>query len=591
MLNITSLILLTTLSPAQLQQDNGQGRRLKLLPVSDLLLAVQAPRPPRLGRLSRLDREENSRGLLVGERFVCLEGDFLQDLVRSSIGEAADEISMVLRDRTLVVSGAPKHVLEVEQTIGALRRAMTQRFAVVARLHRIDTTREFPATATAAEVAEWTTGLPLLWSGRATTVSGQQIVLSQEKLSHYVWDVDVEVSEESSIGVPKTTTMFEGIRLVVESHALIGSTDRVFKCQFAIGEKDRDIQMLSTGVSGMATIGIPYLRASSGSFSGRVDHDGALLVSIQSREGAGSNLLLVVQAGTLAGPTANEVSAGRTLLLPISALTSPSLQYPVPLVSQSDSDANEATARGGYWPIDIGEMDAERGEHLVGLLRESLGELLEQDDSAVELTDNGFGNAYIMIRGDEKLRTQARKILATIQNSRMQTVETRIRTELQKAPQTNSTFTRIDTAASAERELLHALTFPSLLGHEAIVFKGMETAVLRDYHVEIAKKAAISNPVVQTIFSGIATGVRPTLQDKGIGADLRVFIQHVPKPELQPTAQAKGGDLYHVHLNRAQFRHTGALRMGATVDLGWGPHLTAEQHSLRMHQTVRFRKR
>ena len=583
----TILLALTALSPATAQADAQDARGLKIISISDLLFRTQPPRAPRLGKLSGRRRgDENFPRPLAKSEFFCIEkGQFL-DLIRSTCGDVADEVSMIVRGQSLLISGKNSHVAEVEQIVKVMRRAMTQRFAVNVRLYRIGTD-QYPAAASARQLTELTKDLTPIWHGHTKTLSGQQVVLAQENFTRYVCDVDVEVAEEISVGQPVTTSMFEGIRILVESHALIGSTDRVFKCQFALCEKQKELKLQSTGVQDMPSIGIPHLAAISGAFSGRVEHDGALLVSIKSRAPADGNFLLVVQASpSAANPT--EISAGETLLLPISALTSSSLQFDMPLTR---SEEDPEGARGGY-PVIKFEVDdgGNRGETLLSLLRESLGSLLDEGGAAVDMTSNGSGHGFILVRGSQKTRTEVRRLLAALHDQWIHGVEVQLTTELLAVPRGSSTFSALSQVNPSSREVLHSLTFPTLIGDTALVFKGIESAVVRDYEPEIANKTTLSNPAVQTTFRGLAVAVRPTVQGKTNGANLYVEISHIPTPTRQSTAQDSVGDLYHVNVNTAQFTRSGAVKLETKVPLGWGPLFPGEPNHLRVHQSVRFRK-
>ena len=69
--------------------------------------------------------------------------------------------------------------------------------------------------------------LEVLWTATTRTRSGVPIALGKERWTPYVRDIDSEVAQDSKIGDPKVDRLFEGIRILVEPHALAGSEDNV----------------------------------------------------------------------------------------------------------------------------------------------------------------------------------------------------------------------------------------------------------------------------------------------------------------------------------------------------------------------------
>ncbi|MEE2887981.1 MAG: hypothetical protein VX951_11190 [Planctomycetota bacterium] len=592
MMKLRSLFVIAPFSmlcmalPAQPETEKAEARTLKIIPVSDMLMSIPAVRSPRLGVLTSKWPEDETIELASQDPFSLVSSDQLAELVRNGLGDEGAETTVVLKNRTLIVTGNTDNVSKAEKIVEALRRTITQRIVVQARLYRIKPTDEYPAVADAARLATLCKNLPLIWSGHSTAMSGQQVALSQERFTSYIADVDIEVAEEAKVGRPKTTTMFEGIRLVVEPHALIGTTDRVLKCQFAIGEKDKDIEDVSTGVENLPQIGIPHLRANSGVFSGRVNHDGALLLSLQSRADAGSNLLLVVQAAKNGLPAGKQTPAGGTLLLPVSAIASQFLRYPRTVYeSEGTRGAYPTTAAS-----DDDEVEDDLGELLVNLLNENLGAILDSDDVSLDLTQNGHGSGYILLHAPEHVQVQITRLLMTMQDFWLGTTEVKLRTVLRPTAATATTFSEITPSTNQPTPTYHAVTFPSLHDHAAIVMKGIESRLIRDFEVEIAKKSTIANPMMQTTFNGLAVGFRGAQQGQNSTGQLSVDLQYLPEPRHQPTAQSGGGNLYHARVRRAHFQHHGRIALDQDLPLGFGPRLQNDQEGARMHQSMRFRR-
>jgi len=573
-------------------------RTLKIIPVSDMLITIPPVPSPRMGVLTgQWDDKEENVVLTHREPFHILTKDSLEDLVRAGLGEITEEMSLAIRNKTLFVTGEAEHVKAAEALVGSVRQALTRRISIQARLYRIQPGQEFPAIANAERLQSLCEGLPLLWSAHGMALSGQQLALSEDRYTSYVGNAEVEVAEESKVGDPVTTTMFDGVHLIVEPHSLIGTTERVLKCQFAIGEKEQEIQDISTGIADLPRIGIPHLRANSGAFSGRVEQEGALLLSLQSRTNAGSNLLLIVQAGKLGLPAGKPVTAGNTLLLPVSAQTSSFLQTAsLPTYEYRNSSEDKVISRGNYPTIE--EEDAGKkvaaGTVILDLITDNLGDLLDAGAS-VDMIHNGHSAGYILARGPKHFQEQVRQLAFAIQEFSLGTTEVKLVTSLRSAPLTNSTFADISGPAPAAGEpvageIYHGATFPSLHGHTAIVLKGMESRVIRDFDVEIAQKSAIAAPVMTTTFSGLAVGFRGEQQGQDISARMTVDLQHIPAIRRQTTGQDDGGDIHHTQVHHAHFEHNGQITLGRNFPMGFGPRLRHKDEAFRMLQTVRFRK-
>ena len=586
----TTCVLALLCSSLSAQNDEVQ-RGLKILPVADLLRGSSSPRPPRLTDLSnRADRQDRNPALLATGRYRVLGRGELEELVLSSMRGDDDEISASLQAANLFLEGPEEGLAEAEELVNALRGAVARRTEIRARLFRVETDTPYPAMASAADLRPLVADLSTIWEGVTTALSGQQVSLALTKLTRYVNEVQTEVAQDSSIYDPETGTMFEGIDLVVESHSMIASGDRALYCQFALAERNRGIQLLSTGVRNMMSIGIPDLSTTSGSFSGRVQNGGALLVSIQSRAGEGSNLLLVLQVRDLDQGQAM-APVGKTLLLPVSAITSKSLRdRPAPVPADGVAYTNgryPALSDGFGFP----EMDAGpsiEGGHLVELISQSLGELADEEDSYLTEISNGLAAGYLIVQGSEALHAGARRVLGSLEDRMVQSVQVQVRSRLPEISPSTSIFSQVGASSAGEGPTQKVVTFPTMLDHSSLVFSGTETAVVQDYDVEIAQEKSSVNPVVFTVFKGLSVTVSPAMHGEDLGAEVDVAVSYFPEPTLQRMGWEEGGDLFHLQLQRAEFHQDGPVQAGTHAFLGWGPRIQDGGVTRQSNLTVRI---
>ncbi|MCA8955949.1 MAG: hypothetical protein KDC87_07735 [Planctomycetes bacterium] len=588
----TLLLAVPALAAATLAQDqrkpSDQTRTLQIVPVADLLHHVPLVRPPRLGRLTGLrGSDDEPRSLLARGPFRCLESDQLIELIRTDSRVSDGEADVVRRGTDLLLTGRAAAVAKLERVVDAIRHTLTRQVVIRGRLLRIDDDTEFPAVASPELTAALTAKLPLLWTGSARAMSGQQVVLGQETFSRYTGSVEVEVAEKSRIAAPKSVFAFEGIRLLVENHALVGTTERVLKCQFAIGERRGEVHELPLGVRGFPAIGVPEWNSTTGGCSGRVAPEGALLVTIRGGPAGGSNLLLVVQAEQPGGQSPTEVAIGNTVIFPVSALTGTSLRRACRLAND-DEEADGEGARGAYPPISTSDEPEDAGEALAELLRNGLGDELDKSEATIHLLGNGIGTGYLLARGSEQLRTAARRLLTRLQSEWLQNVEVQAITRLHAAPDSPATFTPLDQREPIGR--LYGSTVPCLSGHSALVLQGSESSVVRDWEVEIASKSSIASPVIQPTFRGMAMAVQVARRNGALWAEFELLLNHHDTPRRAATGGVDGGFFQHLRAQRSQFRHHGELAHDREQSLGWGSCVRLQSGCARARQTVRFRK-
>ncbi|MHC4514481.1 MAG: hypothetical protein ACYTKC_20660 [Planctomycetota bacterium] len=576
--------------PLCAQGDGQRDRGLKMIPVRHLLFRAGPADAPRLNTL--LQAEDEPRRLLPEREFQVLQPDQLVELVRTATGRALDEdeASLQIIAGTLMVTGPKKTITAVEKAVHGIAAVMGRRLHLEARLYEARGNHTYPAVIKAGDLAETTQNLPMLWKVQAVSYSGQQIAMAQERFTSYVRDADVEVASKAKIGDPEVETVFEGVRLLVESHALVGGKEAVVLCQFAIGDLREPIAQRATGVAELSALGRPKLDSNFGSFGGRLHKGDALAVQVQSSAGSGSNLLLVLKVGdgrTRAGVIGATGAVGgpdTMAILPISALTSPSCMTLSEEIDEEENDVSDGHLP--RWSEAHGEEnegdDCLDADQIVELLSSSLN-LEQMDDVSV---DHAAG--YVLLKAGQGARAQAVRLLRSLQDQWLRTVEVRSTTTLTRVETSSGTLAR--PAAKEESRRYQSVTFPALLGRSHLLVKGVETCTTRDFDAEIAEESAILDPMVVNVFSGMAVNVTPVVAGQDIDVRLKLQLNHVTTAARRPTEQKEGGDLFLPTANHTCFVRNGAFEQGVDVSLGWGPVIVIEKQHYRMHQSIRLRK-
>lgn len=312
---------------------------------------------------------------------------------------------------------------------------------------------------------------PPLWTSRAHTRSGAELRLGDQELRGVVADLDVEVAERATIFDPKVDAAFAGVLADLTVHALPGE-----------GLQLRGSWLLSEPVASLAmpigtdrpSVDLPEHRTAFASFAGTILSGGALVVSGRGGPLGPAGFALVVSARYLAPPAAD---AGPDLLVrPVGAFL---------------AGSSAPQLRGLAWRLpgvdlpQFAQHDADGGLNPTELLRLLHG----QQPGSVELFDG-----ILVARGDVATNPRCNRLLA------------QLAADMATARLASRVAT--DAAGAAGADAME-LAQPVLGGHSAAAFVGRERMLIRDFEVEIAARAAASNPVLDTARSGLWLCVLP----------------------------------------------------------------------------------
>lgn len=550
--------------------DAARARVVRVIPLRQWMAPTTPVEPPPLG--SFLGFPNGSPGLSLldqpqGRRL--LDSSVMQQLLQVFLPElGTGELDVDLRflDSSLLVLGNAEHVKRLEETVQTLTAAMTHPVQLRAALYRLPADRSVPVVVDHAGLGKATQGLDELWSSSGSCTAGAVTALGRSRTTPYVYDFDVEVAQKAEIGDPKIADLFEGVRIVVQPHVLTGSSDVVLFAQFAIGEQTQPLQTRVSGEKDVPTLDVPDIETASGVFSGRVHSGGALLVTLQGAERASDSMLLVLEAERQDAPGKGEPIG----VLPVSALLTRSLQYPLTASMSTDSTLTlqpeeRSDAEGLRDPSD-----------LLGLLQ-----------SVTPQLDNAYVGVYgghLVVHDTDGALAAATEVIEGLQETWLRTAAVTATTTMVPAPAGGEVFLSGPRAESAAApQVLYRIAFPALIGRSHTVVRGHQTTAIRDYDVEIAQKASIADAIVQGVFSGVVVRafVHPELA--GTTADLTLDLAYMPQPVRRPT-ELRDCDRFVSEQRHAHFDRT--TEVGAQVDFGEGPIVELAGRNFRTRQQV-----
>ncbi len=585
----TALGLCLTVLPATTPQEpsllNGdQDRVLLTYPLRGLVGRLQAPAPLPLWSFLDLGRGypevlidtgvfATQPRLLVDapvDPTVAFQADSVVDLLAQMFGDQMNQTLFVdtLQDM-LVVTGDPQVAGNAVASLRSVEATLARSIEIRAALYEWDDQPVPPPVVSPDRLANLIGDRAPLWSAKTHTRSDAAVGLGQEQWTHYVGDVNVEVAQDSRIGDPVVRVMFEGVRLVVDPHSLIGTDDLVLLCQYAFGQRRKPVALRYTGIQDLPSLDVPEVNMDSGLASARIPNGGAMIGSFHSADGAGSRMLLVVSA-THDDPEPTRLEALRPL--PVSALLAGSTRgFPQPAVGDR------------LLPRKLGEtLDRILApDELVDLVVDNVDPDAWGDTAHID-----YSRGHLWLRGDQAVIDRVEALLTQLQNRWLRNAEVELVTALQPASPSQGPFAKT-TGSEDAGTYLHRVVIPALVGRAHIVVHGVETMSVRDMDVEIAQEASISNPVVDPVFSGIYASVLPYEGARGAGSLADVELAWVAPLQPRATSNRAGGDLYLPSSGISRFAHDGLIESGQAIDLGSGPAVTVDDQTYRTRQSLR----
>lgn len=513
-------------------QGQGRERAWRLIPVHELVL-----RPPvaerDLGRWWQLDSsydaDEQELRMDLQRRLDRETGPLSVD----EVAELAEEIlSRTGRDVDLwTQSGLGQiRVAGPVAAVGAFSQVVETLRSTVAPAIDLEVTLIRPPSdmAVTTRIGPELWGVlskrgEVLWSGSTRMTPGWPILLEKAKRVPYVADYDVEVAQDARIADPRVRHLMDGVQLLVDVRRLPDRDDLLVFGDLRVADLESPISTRRIGASAHGFQDLPQLRETRCLFSGRVDGDSRLAVWSLGDAEHGEPFVLTVKASRAPMP---EVLQPQFTVMPVDGIFA--------------SHGMRELVRGPIPPRFDGEEffeDFESQDYEPISLFDFLGE--EYEDDIIQM-----GDVLVATAGPAGNR-QIVQLMSMLADELADMVEVDLSTEG------------------------HRIVMPCLSGRELIVTRGLHSAELWEYDVEIAGEEQVANPVTRRVFDGLHMRVRPGPVIDGSRV-LRVNGSLIESglPEERPLGADDLGALYVYSPRRTRLPWFGRATPGQAVGLG-----------------------
>ena len=436
------------------------------------------------------DREERPPLRDAGGR---LNDDQIADLVRETI----DSESWDLEGMSINVSWGHLIVRNKPDTVKKVGAFLDYLHAVVGRSIDVDVWRVPASAAPSAGVLSADQMSKLLERKDVVSAGTLRVgssragsVRSGDRVS-FLGDYDVEVAQDSQIADPTVVVVHDGLDLGIRASS--APDGRIIL--YAAG-RDSSLAKLQTRDTDSTWVGrlqFPIIDSQVVLGSGVVQSGGGMIVGAAQGEG---DHVFAVRARSNAIPA--EAPQGGCALVPmgVSAMRHRQLG---PLIFGTPTRSGL-----GLGEIDSGNRDEVRlidVDNVVEMIRTMVDPQGWDEDPFRSLWTTGD---MLFVKGPKKVIDGAKALATSISDAHLTNVGLEFRIGLLDAGQTRSVASgQADLAAVAG--VLDTKAFVSTLA--GVGFRqmlGSEQAYLKDHDVEIAQEANIADPVIGTLFGGVA---------------------------------------------------------------------------------------
>jgi len=438
-----------------------------------------------------------------------LSSDTAMDLLSVAIGERHWQAEGVMRD----VRGARiwiTHKKEILDRFGAtlayLERAASQSAVVrvyelpVAAVDALPGKVILSARETAALL---NTGKPLAASSVRIHDGGTQRIRSGRSHS-FVADYDVEVASDAEIADPVVAILRTGLDVNVLMRILPtgqyylrvgGRLSRVLSW--------RDHDPMSTWVGKLQ---MPRIATTSVAGTGLVEPGGSIALGLAGEHGG--HLILVQVSGQ---PDTGTVGTERLRVIPAGLAGEenwilPPMSVPGPAAT---GRLNREIA------TNVGDRDADailEGDHLSELIRRTVQPPIWDEAEGVSLQHQ---RPYFLLVGPEDLLNETQRRLVEVHQQVVQARSLEFRAGLVSSSDGITIAAGKGDLESVASTLKERGCVATRVGDQFRLINGIETAYLKDHDPEIAEEATISDPQVDTFFTGLAIHGHVTASSEG----------------------------------------------------------------------------
>ena len=484
---ICVLVIMAASAPSQDQSFGYRVFDLRYLIGQDVHVPLEAELP--LWRVYSQNWEREGRGM--GEAQVSI--DQVVDMIRETVArESWDEEGCSLNSSwgSVVVKNKPAVLDEVGKFLDWLQTALMR--PVTVELYRVPAGKVTQSGALSAAEVKRLIALPgVKTQARLELPSGRTRRVRAGTTVSFLGDYDVEVAQSAQVADPLIMVLHDGLDLRIRTQVtpdgrvcvrVMGRDSSLEKLQLRDADSTWVGRIQFPVVDSQVVMGTGVVEAGGGMLFGAAqgDDDGVFLVratprKVADRSPIGGCALIPLGAGTIAQPQAGPLRLG-------------------------------SPARSGESSTQIEDGDREEirlisPDGVIEMCRTAVDPAGWDEDPYRSLW---IINGQLFVKGPDKVLDGVRKLVTGISDSYLKNVGLEVRMGLVSSEDAAGAASgQADLAALAGR--LDTKTWISTLaGEDFRQMLGREQAYLKDHDVEIAEKATIADPVVATIFSGIA---------------------------------------------------------------------------------------
>ena len=328
----------------------------------------------------------------------------------------------------------------------------------------------------------------------------------------FLGDYDVEVAEDAQVADPLVMVVHDGLDLgVTASNAPDG------RIILRVAGRESSLEKLATRDTDSTWVGrlqLPVIDSQVVLGSGIVESGGGMILG--AAQGDGDHVFAVRARG---GAVPAEAPQGGCALVPMGVARFQPRQLGR-LVFGSPSVSGHEGHQGGGDQDEVRLVDIDR---VVDMIRATVDPAGWDEDPFRSLWTTGD---MLFVKGPQDVISGTRRLATAISDAHLTNVGLEFRIGLLDAEQTGEVAAgKADLAAVAG--LLETKAYVSCLAGDGFRhLLGREQSYLKDHDVEIAQKATIADPVISTLFGGVAfQGRVATAGGGGVGLHGEFVVQ------------------------------------------------------------------
>lgn len=520
-------------------QDRG-ARELRVFDVGaivgEIASAHLAPSATPLQACLHGGEGARSRAMGGGEPSRAIDVDFLAQMVNEAAEGAAD---VAAEGSRLWVRGDAAALAKVSALLAAARAACGD--AVVVRLALVDGTPP-KAVLNAAETAAFLSQNPPRFEVAATGATDFPFAVRSGRDISFVGDYDVEVAQKSGVSDPAIRVLPVGVSAVVGA---LGSPDGRLLLRLAGSYTTSDVRPRTSSAGEASKFGdleTPEATTVAVAGSAAIENGGCFVVGAAAAGG------FWIATASRVRPYPESAEAG---FVPCAALVRCSFD-----LGPAGVDADFFSGGG---PI-VAERDEPWApivdDRLMALVKESAPS--EENGAGVSMTQGG----RLALRGSEAYRKAVRSAASKLAAGLLRNAQAEIRYGVVGSAEAAGLMG----GGKPDALLQGRMVVATLSGETFRVVSGTERTFVMDADVEIAQESIMMDPIVRSVFEGVACEGSLELDENGAMSLSAKFFRSSDAAPLPGPRMPEG-----VAINVVRPERTSLTVRAALSDDAWRP--------------------